>query len=381
MSRFSKCLGFTSALLICSAMHAQISNGISGDGELTVPVDNMGAWYTNFNTGAGMGEVFDPAGAPGGDFPTFSVGTFIFVSNTHRELLAEHAPWQATSGNGGPFGSDASLITIILSPNSYADWMYGDGMNDTAMSEIRVAGIGVNLHIDIVNAVRRASDTNVAFMIQKYTIRNDDASSVTFKLHRAWDADMYWRTGSGTDYANDQVGAGMSGGHRYARQGEVGMPSTTVCLSGIDAPDSYHGAKQGHTPTGGGPAMGFGTDNITWNNYGTPPSWMNYVAYLGYNMDGVSTDVTNQDAHIALEYTITLGAGESREVYLVHTYGATAPAICNIADVNGDGTVDDADLLIVLFNFGGVGDGDANLDGVADDADLLLVLFSFGDAC
>ncbi len=51
-------------------------------------------------------------------------------------------------------------------------------------------------------------------------------------------------------------------------------------------------------------------------------------------------------------------------------------------DVNGDGCVDDADLLIVLFNFGNAGgEGDANNDGVVDDADLLIVLFNFGNGC
>ncbi len=51
-------------------------------------------------------------------------------------------------------------------------------------------------------------------------------------------------------------------------------------------------------------------------------------------------------------------------------------------DVNGDGCVDDADLLIVLFNFGNQGgEGDANNDGIVDDADLLIVLFNFGTGC
>jgi hypothetical protein len=50
-------------------------------------------------------------------------------------------------------------------------------------------------------------------------------------------------------------------------------------------------------------------------------------------------------------------------------------------DVNGDGCVDDADLLLVLFNFGGSGEGDLNHDGVVDDADLLEVLFNFGNGC
>ncbi|MCX7992437.1 MAG: hypothetical protein N2651_02080 [Fimbriimonadales bacterium] len=51
-------------------------------------------------------------------------------------------------------------------------------------------------------------------------------------------------------------------------------------------------------------------------------------------------------------------------------------------DANGDGCVDDADLLIVLFNFGNTGgQGDVNSDNIVDDADLLIVLFNFGTGC
>jgi hypothetical protein len=53
-------------------------------------------------------------------------------------------------------------------------------------------------------------------------------------------------------------------------------------------------------------------------------------------------------------------------------------------DVNGDGCVDDADLLAVLFAFGQTGSGlaeDINCDQVVDDADLLSVLFAFGSGC
>ncbi len=58
------------------------------------------------------------------------------------------------------------------------------------------------------------------------------------------------------------------------------------------------------------------------------------------------------------------------------------PAITG--DVNGDGCVDDADLLTVLFAFGQSGAGlpeDVNSDGVVDDADLLTALFNFGQGC
>jgi len=48
-------------------------------------------------------------------------------------------------------------------------------------------------------------------------------------------------------------------------------------------------------------------------------------------------------------------------------------------DVNGDNVVDDADLLQVLFNFGGSDSAsDVNGDSTVDDADLLIVLFNFG---
>jgi hypothetical protein len=51
-------------------------------------------------------------------------------------------------------------------------------------------------------------------------------------------------------------------------------------------------------------------------------------------------------------------------------------------DVDGNGCVDDADLLAVLFAFGGSGGAeDVNCDGVVDDADLLIVLFNFGSGC
>lgn len=51
-------------------------------------------------------------------------------------------------------------------------------------------------------------------------------------------------------------------------------------------------------------------------------------------------------------------------------------------DANGDGCVNDEDLLTVLFNFGGDDcNADLNGDGVVNDEDLLLVLFNFGNGC
>jgi hypothetical protein len=55
-----------------------------------------------------------------------------------------------------------------------------------------------------------------------------------------------------------------------------------------------------------------------------------------------------------------------------------------LGDVDGDGCVDDGDLLAVLNDFGRRESGlatDLNRDGIVDNADLLVVMFSFGTGC
>ncbi|MCX7993615.1 MAG: hypothetical protein N2651_08080, partial [Fimbriimonadales bacterium] len=72
------------------------------------------------------------------------------------------------------------------------------------------------------------------------------------------------------------------------------------------------------------------------------------------------------------------GSTDDVQRYRITVQTTTRP----VGDVDGNGCVDDADLLQVLFNFGG-SDPATDLDGndVVDDADLLLVLFNFGSGC
>ncbi len=72
------------------------------------------------------------------------------------------------------------------------------------------------------------------------------------------------------------------------------------------------------------------------------------------------------------------GASGRGEAFLLDSWRA--------GDTNGDGCVDDGDLLNVLLAFGTPGTGaarheDLNRDGIVDDADLLVVLFNFGSGC
>ncbi len=96
-------------------------------------------------------------------------------------------------------------------------------------------------------------------------------------------------------------------------------------------------------------------------------------------------------------YLINYSTGDLPTAFRFFVGGGTGAnngnilAVDNIAftafsagDVDMNGCVDDADLLAVLFAFGGTGTflpADVNGDGTIDDADLLEVLFAFGSGC
>ncbi|CUU36019.1 hypothetical protein DCOP10_116176 [Armatimonadetes bacterium DC] len=90
-----------------------------------------------------------------------------------------------------------------------------------------------------------------------------------------------------------------------------------------------------------------------------------------FNMGGT---VGQPDASNALT-----GGGYS----LTGGFWFTPACVATNGDVDGNGCVDDADLLTVLFNFGATGanPADVNCDAIVDDADLLIVLFNFGSGC
>ncbi|MEN3002353.1 MAG: hypothetical protein ABDI19_11015 [Armatimonadota bacterium] len=77
-----------------------------------------------------------------------------------------------------------------------------------------------------------------------------------------------------------------------------------------------------------------------------------------------------------------LGSNSNDSAFYDNLYIAAAATVAREGDVTGNGCVDDADLLAVLFAFGSNDPGtDINQDGVVDDADLLTVLFNFGSGC
>ncbi|MCX7993873.1 MAG: S8 family serine peptidase [Fimbriimonadales bacterium] len=141
----------------------------------------------------------------------------------------------------------------------------------------------------------------------------------------------------------------------------------TVPVRGRVQIQNYAGSYTGRTvevvlrPQGGGNPIA--TQSGTLNSSGNFS--VNFFNYLGY-----------YDLAIRAHGTLLKRVPNARMRY---------PGVSNLnltlipGDVNGDNRIDDADLLLVLFNFG-TNNPSIDLDGNGrvEDSDLLMVLFNFG---
>jgi len=114
-----------------------------------------------------------------------------------------------------------------------------------------------------------------------------------------------------------------------------------------------------------------------WTENGIENLSQTYANLLSGGSYFIAAHEVSEDGRYIVGYGYNAARGRN-EGFLLDTW--------RTGDTNGDGCIDDADLLAVLFAFGGAGTGDTrhediNKDGIVDDADLLTVLFNFGSGC
>lgn len=301
---------------------AVIANGpnATADGYLDVGPDDFGSWASaGFG---GVGDHFNPAGAPVSTEVAFSAVTYIFVPAAGQgQFLTENASLLA-------LGDDASLDLMVTSPIATSD-TDTDGVDDTAMSSFTVIGGTTNLSIDLTQTVGLVG-AGVAYVEQIYQITNNGSASVTFNMPRNVDADLLFD--GGADFANDEVGttSNAAGMGPFVVQQEVGDATTAITLSSVAA-DAYYGGKNGVTPPGGPPPFNFGSDTEIWDNAGVPTTWLNSIAGVGDATDGFSGampagSTAPEDSFIGLNVPVTLAPSATTSVRFLHTYGQAAPA-------------------------------------------------------
>jgi hypothetical protein len=231
-----------------------------------------------------------------------------------------------------------SGVTFDLNP----DWALGishfnDGTND-------------NIYLDLHDLVNNASTyLGSAFVnIGDGTLGGGDNSAGV--LAALDNTNFGGITG---DPGNPGSPAGVSTGVEVAiplsSLGYSGGPIRVFALvtGGADLGDPNHGTYLSNQSL---PAMNAGDPGFQFNN----PAWSRFP----------------DPPFISMPLTFAEAPGEQ------------AVTVRLLGDTNGDGCIDDADLLMVLFAFGsGDEDADINCSGIVDDADLLIVLFGFGSGC
>ncbi|MHC4775108.1 MAG: DUF7901 domain-containing protein [Planctomycetota bacterium] len=363
----------------------------TAEGYLKICSDPYGSWSDDARYGAGegdpnWGDEFLPAGStlqPA----TFTVGFYVFVSDTHRELLTANDAWKQNVN--GEVVDDDSLVSQYDGVTSLEYDDSGDGVSDRLESSFTVAGAGVNLQVDLTQKVTTGGSlpAGVSVMTQTLVINNLDAQEISFELLRHLDGDLPWD--DDPDFQlDDSPGTGTNAAplDRHIYQHEVGSEAQSLTISS-DHGDQYYGCINTHRPPASTVTMGYGTDTQTWENYGVPVGWENYIAFVGYDTDGETGDQQN-DGSIGLEMPVTIPGLGQETVIVRTTYGATTPADggdpppcpCDCEEPP-DGTVDVGDFLALLAQWGTAGPCDCEdpPDGAVDVGDFLALLATWGD--
>lgn len=286
--------------------------------------------------------------------------------------------------NGNPTGGE-NCDSLFAPDDRY---YFGDAYNnpyyandiETLVDSQYNGGVATSLaHAWFWNAGGQGNSQNCVVLV--FTVEDLDTTCAT-DVHDIFEATNSAIEGVVLDYGSLPSSIGL------------GYYSDTVCLNPIGGlqlpsqPDS-NGVLGGYvvvyasafdsttgtvTPAAGAQPM-LWSPEITGIGTSTPKQWddddpVDYNHGTGecynYAYNGLCQNMTN----------VTIWGG------MMAFWASTGGCQSNNGDVNGDGCVDDADLLSVLFAFGGTGGAeDTNCDGVVDDADLLTVLFNFGAGC
>ncbi len=328
----------------CLGAEVTLDNGVVGDGHFSVTVDDYGSFGDAFTGGPQWPDFFDPSADPiegelGEEFATFMSTVLLFIDTSGTGVGSSRGVLSTHAGILGNF-ANPSMECTITSENSIANLP----LSTASSFQCTDAG-GISFNISLTQSVSALpagkNGEALAQLEQTYSITNSGAST-TLTIVKHIDEDMPWGGGA-SFWLDDLVGADFAAIGRpqvYAQDREL----TTAALvlrtredmtknpMTIDGGFSYYAGKQGLTvppgnpnyPGGMCPAQDFGTDTEVWDNYGAPNCWKNFVPGVGYNVPGISPQVSG-DSFIGLQTEADIAAGQTYEVTFSTLYGFRPP--------------------------------------------------------
>ncbi|MEE9294520.1 MAG: hypothetical protein V3W34_06130 [Phycisphaerae bacterium] len=351
-----------------NAAEVTLWTGVAGDGSLTVVVDDYGSFGHGFKAPDWFQvQDMDPQGR------TAATTIFLFIdpstvgNGTHRGVFSGHGGYIDTYDDG-------NLVFEVKQENST------DNLPTSTDSVINVFGAGgVFLQVTLTQTVSELgpgpNGEVRAQLEQTYCFTNTGGSTREWIIVKHIDVD----DGGGFDL-DVQVGADFAElGRPQVYVQDRKLTNAALVLRTRDnhdprfadefgvVPNSidfvYYATKQSIRPRGnpeypGGscPAYGFGTDFFIWDNYGAPNCWKNNVPRVGYDVPGISPQLSG-DASLGLQVEAALEPGKSYEVAFVTLYVQRVERL--FGDGDGDGDRDIYDFEIYLACVGNYTDTDA----------------------
>lgn len=250
------------------------------------------------------------------------------------------------------------------------DAVNGNAMNNASYREGLIGtftsgGYNINLTgptVQQVPAVHAWKALDPAVEIKNVDVISDGRFIVAYRVYD---------NGDGTwDY---EFAVKNFNSHKSARAFSVPVPDG-VNITNIDAHIINHHSGEPYSTAPwdsevSGGAITWSTETFAANQNANALRWNTMFNFRS------TADTAPQDATATIVIFRPNGPASASVVAV----GPSEPAPSCASDLNGDGSVDGADLGVLLLNWGTDGTGDLNGDGVVDGADLGILLLNWGD--
>jgi hypothetical protein len=315
-----------------------LDNGVTGTGHVSVSADDFGAYGQELSPQ--NNDAYAPAGAQGFS-ATQLAGAFLFVETPDGKrsatLLAADSTWlnlvepndnQADGLDDSEHTGLERIVTTMNAPigstGSHSVFVIGDP----------TANPPWQLTFDLTQTL--IFNAAITELVQTYVITNTGQTPLTEVVFNAhWDANLIWDNGFPADIVG--VGAGLC--YVYTRDnGMAADQALSLADGGSSVPiANYYGGKEGLVPTNGLPAYTV-KDDLIFTSFGTPLTWRNHIAQIGYDTVGES-DTSEADPMMGLEWRFPLAMGAPQTIVLRRIYG-TSTVPCLGGATCGDNVLD-----------------------------------------
>ncbi len=329
-----------------AATRIDLTNGLVGDGELTIPIDDFGVYGVIPIMG---GDRFQAVASTPQLVTSLAALVLVVKTPDNKQTavaLSDAMSWHMLLETGQADGIVGTHTNVVRQIENDLTVTNGIGTSSFSVAAVNQFSLSFGLTQRIVVGTPSGHST----LEQKYDITNNGTTSVDLVIHAIWEADMYFDNPSPDD---DIAGAVPGLCAVYLRDPGGNHRSTTLQSGPFSTlPVSYYFAGNANDrPQNMDPPIETAVDSQDqwiFDNAtgGMPTNWRNYVSGVGVSTAGENPSFTDGDGTMGLEFRFTLAPGASETIHIRRQYGSTTvtcPSVPSTCDGQFDPNVEPCD--------------------------------------